>query len=58
VFLPLPQVTASEAVLVVRSSAAPKGIAMALRRTLGRVQPNVPVTLRTWPDALVTLLCR
>jgi predicted permease len=52
VFVPLSQDAASDVVLVVRSSRAPPEVATALRHTLGRVQPNVPVTLRTWPEAL------
>jgi predicted permease len=55
VFVPLAQNTGS-AVLVVRSSLPPTEIAAALRGTLSRVQPNVPVTLRTWPEALERVL--
>ena len=56
VFVPLSQDAASDVVLVVRSSLAPKDVATALRDTLGRVQPNVTVTLRTWPEALERVL--
>ena len=35
---------------------APKEIAAALRRTLGRVQPNLPITLQTWTEALERVL--
>jgi predicted permease len=55
VFVPLAQNTGA-AVLVVRSTLLPTEIAAALRQTLGRVQPNVPVTLRTWPEALEGVL--
>jgi predicted permease len=55
-FVPLSQDAASAVVLVVRSSLASKELATTLRRTLGRVQPNVPVTLRTWPEALERVL--
>ncbi len=55
VFVPLAQNMGS-AVLVVRSSLPPTEIAAALRGTLSRVQPNVPVTLRTWPEALERVL--
>jgi predicted permease len=55
VFVPLAQNTGS-AVLVVRSSLPPTEIAAALRGTLSRVQPNVPVTLRSWPEALERVL--
>jgi ABC-type antimicrobial peptide transport system permease subunit len=41
---------------VVRSSLAPGESATALRHALGRVQPDVPVTLRTWPEALERVL--
>ena len=55
VFVPLAQ-NAGGAILVVRSSLAPTEIAAALRHTLGDVQPSVPVTLRTWPEALEGVL--
>ncbi len=55
VFVPLAQ-AAGQVVLVVRSSLAPKEAATALRRALGRVQPGVTVTLRTWPEALEGVL--
>jgi predicted permease len=51
VFVPLAADTGG-AVLVVRSSLPPPDIAAALRGTLTRVQPNRPVTLQTWPEAL------
>jgi predicted permease len=54
-FVPLAQ-NPGGAVLVVRSSLPPTEIAAALLHTLGRVQPNVPVTLRTWPEALERVL--
>jgi predicted permease len=57
VFLPLAQDAAGEeVVLVVRWSLASKEVATALRQALGRIQPNVPVTLRTWPEALEGVL--
>jgi predicted permease len=55
VFVPLAQ-NAGGAVLVVRSSLPPTEIGATLRRTLGAVQPNVKVTLRTWPEALEQVL--
>jgi predicted permease len=54
-FVPLAQHTGG-AVLVVRSSLPATETASALLHTLGRVQPNVPVTLRTWPKALERVL--
>jgi predicted permease len=56
VYLPLPQSTGGDVVLLVRSQLAPSNMAAALRRTLGGVEPNVPVTLRSWPDALGSVL--
>ena len=55
VFVPLAQ-NAGGAVLVVRSSLPPREIAAALLHTLGRVQPYVPITLRTWTEALEPVL--
>jgi ABC-type antimicrobial peptide transport system permease subunit len=55
-FVPLSQDAASGVVLVVRSSLAPTEVAGALRQTLGRVEPNVTITLRTWPEALESVL--
>jgi predicted permease len=54
-FVPLSQ-RGGDAVLVVRSARPPKEIAAALLHTLGRVQPNVRVTVRTWPEALEAVL--
>jgi predicted permease len=51
VFVPLAQ-DAGGAVLVVRSSLPPAAMASALLHALGRIRPNVRVTLRTWPEAL------
>jgi hypothetical protein len=56
VFLPLSQNDDGEAVLVVRSRLAPKEIAVALRHTLGGVEPNVEITPESWPDALGSVL--
>jgi len=55
-FVPLLQGAAGGVVLVVRSSAAPKEVSAALRRALGRVEPNAPITLRTWHEALEPVL--
>lgn len=54
-FVPLARDTTG-AVLVVRSSLPPAPLAAALFHTLGSVQPNVPVTLRTWTEALQGVL--
>ena len=55
-FVPLSQDAPGGVVLVVRSSAAPQEVGAALRRTLGRVLPNAPITPRTWPEALERVL--
>jgi predicted permease len=52
VYLPLSQSEDSEAVFVVRSRLAPNEMAAALERTLSGIEPNVPITLQSWPDAL------
>jgi predicted permease len=52
VYLPLPQSEESEAVFVVRSRLAPNEMAAALERTLSGIEPDVPITVQNWPDAL------
>jgi hypothetical protein len=52
VYLPLPKAMGTEVVFVVRSRLAPGETAAALRRTLSGIEPNVPLTLRSWPEAL------
>jgi predicted permease len=52
VYLPLSQSEDSEAVFVVRSRLAPNEMAAALERTLSGMEPNVPITVESWPDAL------
>jgi predicted permease len=52
VYLPLSQVGQSETVFVVRSRLAPNETAAALARTLSVIQPNVPITVESWPDVL------
>ena len=51
-YLPLSQSDASEAVFVVRSRLPPNEMAAALQRTLSGIEPNVPITVQSWPDAL------
>jgi len=52
-FFPLTQeVNDNETVLVVRSALPSVEIAAALDRTLTRIDPNLPLTLHSWPDAL------
>lgn len=52
VYLPLPKGMGTEVVFVVRSRLQPGESAAALRRTLSGMEPNVTMTLRSWPDAL------
>jgi len=56
VFVPLAQDVGGGAVLVVRSSLPPVESVTMLRQTLGTVQPDVKVTLHTWPEALEPVL--
>jgi predicted permease len=52
VYQPLSQSPATQFILVVRSQRAPKEIAQDLQRTLAGIEPNAPISLRSWPDAL------
>ncbi len=52
VYLPLSQSEDSETVFVVRSRPAANEMAAALQRTLSGIEPNVPITVQSWPDAL------
>ena len=52
VYLPLSQNDESGAVFVVRSRRAPSEMAAALERTLSGIEPNVPITVQSWSDAL------
>jgi predicted permease len=52
VYLPLSQSNESDVVFVVRSRRAPNEMAAALERTLSDIEPNVPITVQSWPDAL------
>jgi predicted permease len=51
-YVPLSESEQSETVFVVRSRRAPGEMAAALKRALGGIEPNVPITLQSWPDAL------
>jgi ABC-type antimicrobial peptide transport system permease subunit len=52
VYLPLPQSKGSDVVFVVRSRRAPNEMAATLERTMSSIEPNVPVTVQSWSDAL------
>jgi predicted permease len=52
-FFPLTQeINDNDSVLVVRSALPPTELAALLDRTLSRIDPNLPLTLHTWRDAL------
>jgi predicted permease len=51
VYLPLSQ-NDSPMVFIVRSRLAPNEMAAALERTLSGIEPNVPVTVRSWSETL------
>jgi predicted permease len=56
VYVPLSQSEDSEAVFVVRSPRAPNEMAAELQRTLSGFEPNVPITVQSWPEALASVL--
>jgi len=56
VYLPLPQCPQSNLALVVRSHVAETEMAAALQHTLGSIEPNVPITIQSWPAALSGVL--
>jgi predicted permease len=56
VYEPLSQNPTGLVVFVVRSKRAPNEIASDLRRVLGGIEPNLPIVMESWPDALSGLL--
>jgi predicted permease len=52
VYLPLSQSGTSGGVIVVRSGNARNEMAATLQRTLSALEPNAPITVRSWPEAL------
>ena len=52
VYLPTSQNDQDESIFVVRSLRAPNEMTSALQRTLGSVEPNIPITVETWSDTL------
>ena len=56
VYLPLGQAGDADTVFVVRSSRPPGELTSALARALNAVVPNVPVSVRPWPEALAGAL--
>ena len=51
-YVPLSQSESSEGILVVRSQRPPNEMAADLERALSSIEPNVPITAQSWPDAL------
>ena len=52
VYVPLSQSEQRDTFLVVRSRRSPGEMAAALKRTLSGIEPNVPITVHSWSDAL------
>jgi predicted permease len=55
-FWPLAQNNENSTTLVVRSNRPPAEIAAALDGMMSRIDPSLPVTLQSWPDALALVL--
>jgi predicted permease len=51
-YFALPQDNESDATLVVRSSRSPTEIAAALTSMMNKLDPTLPVTIQSWPEAL------
>jgi predicted permease len=58
VYLPLPQSEQRHTTFVVRSRRAQNEVAAALERTLSSLEPNAPITVQSWPDAMGYVLFR
>jgi predicted permease len=52
VYLPYSQGDFSDAVLVVRSQRSSNEMTASLQHTLGGIEPNVPLSIQSWPHAL------
>ncbi len=52
VYLPFSQSEQRDTVFVVRSRRTPSEMAAALERALSGIEPNVPISVQSWPDAL------
>jgi predicted permease len=55
-FWPLAQNNDNDATLVVRSNRPPAEIAAALETMMAKIDPSLPVTIQSWPDALALAL--
>jgi hypothetical protein len=56
VFLLIAQYEQSNTTLVVRSRLQPPEISSVLQTLITNIDPNVPYTVRSWPDALASVL--
>jgi ABC-type antimicrobial peptide transport system permease subunit len=56
IYLPLSQSDQTYATFVVRSYRGQKEMAAAIERTLSSLEPNVPITVQSWPDAMAGAL--
>jgi predicted permease len=52
VYLPTSQNDQGESIFIVRSLRTPSEMTAALQRTLGSIEPNVPITVQNWSDTL------
>jgi len=55
-FWPLAQNNDNDVTLVVRSNRPPAEIAAALATMMAKIDPSLPVTIQSWPDALALVL--
>lgn len=55
-FFPFEQSSDSDTALIVRSQLPPPELTPQLSRTLAQIDPSLPFTLQTWPDALALVL--
>jgi predicted permease len=55
-FYPLAQMNAGDTTVVVRSQLTPSETAAALNQVLGSIDPSLPFTLSSWPQALAFVL--
>jgi predicted permease len=51
-FFPLAQSADTDTAVIVRSALPPAEVARALSRTLANIEPDLPFTVRSWPDEL------
>src|SRR5216684_726042 len=54
-FFPLAQSADSDTTVIVRSALPPAEVARALHRTLTSIDPDLPFTIRNWPDELAVM---